>query len=99
MKTVIKINTLRMVISIFAMLCVGCSSSDNSLDDSDIIEEVIENEEEEEETSAYAAIDFSNWKVTLPIDENNNGSPDEYQPHELENFGYQNFRTNSTVYV
>jgi len=45
-----------------------------------------------EETPAvqnYADIDFSNWKVTLPVDENNNGRPDEYQPNELVNFGYQ----------
>jgi len=37
----------------------------------------------------YADVNFSNWKVTLPIDENNNGSPDEYQPHQLSNRGYQ----------
>ncbi len=37
----------------------------------------------------YADINFSNWKVTLPVDENNNGSPDEYQPDELKDFGYQ----------
>ncbi|EDP94315.1 polysaccharide lyase family 7 protein [Kordia algicida OT-1] len=37
----------------------------------------------------YADINFSNWKVTLPVDENNNGKPDEYQPDELVNFGYQ----------
>jgi hypothetical protein len=37
----------------------------------------------------YADINFSNWKVTLPVDENNNGKPDEYQPNELVNFGYQ----------
>jgi hypothetical protein len=37
----------------------------------------------------YADIDFSSWKVTLPVDENNNGGPDEYQPDELVNFGYQ----------
>ena len=28
----------------------------------------------------YASIDFNNWKLTLPVDENNNGSPDEYLP-------------------
>ncbi|EDP70446.1 Poly(beta-D-mannuronate) lyase [Flavobacteriales bacterium ALC-1] len=37
----------------------------------------------------YADVDFSNWKVTLPVDENNNGSPDEYQPEVLKDFGYQ----------
>ena len=36
-----------------------------------------------------ADIDFSNWKLTLPIDENNNGSPDEYQPDVLKSLGYQ----------
>ena len=36
-----------------------------------------------------ADIDFSNWKLTLPIDEDNNGSPDEYQPDVLKNLGYQ----------
>lgn len=40
-------------------------------------------------TVNYADIDFADWKVTLPVDENNNGSPDEYQPSELINFGYQ----------
>ncbi|WP_298512084.1 polysaccharide lyase family 7 protein [uncultured Kordia sp.] len=40
-------------------------------------------------TINYADINFSNWKVTLPVDENNNGKPDEYQPDELVNFGYQ----------
>ena len=39
----------------------------------------------ENPTVNYADIDFSNWKVTLPVDENNNGSPDEYQPSVLVN--------------
>ncbi|WP_299892009.1 polysaccharide lyase family 7 protein [uncultured Lacinutrix sp.] len=42
----------------------------------------------------YADIDFSNWKVTLPVDENNNGSPDEYQPADLINNGY---KTNAAI--
>ena len=37
----------------------------------------------------YASIDFSNWKLTLPVDEDNNGRPDEYQPNELINNGYK----------
>lgn len=45
-------------------------------------------------TPSYADIDFSNWKLTLPVDENNNGSPDEYQPSSLINFGYQ---TNTSI--
>ncbi|AXG68184.1 alginate lyase [Kordia sp. SMS9] len=40
-------------------------------------------------TVNFADINFSNWKVTLPVDENNNGKPDEYLPNELINFGYQ----------
>ncbi len=48
-----------------------------------------EEEEENESSNLYAEIDFSNWKVTLPVDEDNNGKPDEYQPNELKDFGYQ----------
>ena len=40
-------------------------------------------------TVEYAEIDFSNWKVTLPVDEDNNGSPDEYYSDALINYGYQ----------
>ncbi|WP_420572107.1 polysaccharide lyase family 7 protein [Kordia sp.] len=49
----------------------------------------VETPSEESPTVNYADINFSNWKVTLPVDENNNGKPDEYQPNELVNFGYQ----------
>ena len=61
----------------------GCSETSNN---NDVI--IIE-EKEPEETIQYAEIDFSNWKVTLPVDENNNGSPDEYQPSQLIEYGYQ----------
>jgi len=77
---------------LFFVCLLNCSSSN---DDADEIEEeviIIEEEEEEEEeetTINYADIDFSNWKVTLPVDENNNGGPDEYQPSQLINYGYQ----------
>lgn len=67
-------------------LLISCSSS------SDVSEEIkLEQQEELEETSppVFADIDFSNWKVTLPVDKDNNGSPDEYQPAKLINFGYQ----------
>ena len=40
-------------------------------------------------TPKYADIDFSHWKITLPVDANNNGSPDEYQPSDLINNGYR----------
>ncbi|MFC0606082.1 polysaccharide lyase family 7 protein [Winogradskyella pulchriflava] len=67
-------------------LLLGCSNDDksnetNNSDDLDITDDVT--------PVVYADIDFSNWKVTLPVDENNNGSPDEYQPNVLKDFGYQ----------
>ncbi len=34
-------------------------------------------------------IDFSNWKVTLPVDVNNDSSPDEYMPAQLVNGRYK----------
>lgn len=40
-------------------------------------------------TPKYADIDFSHWKITLPVDADNNGSPDEYQPSDLINNGYR----------
>jgi hypothetical protein len=45
-------------------------------------------------SGTYANISFTNWKLTLPVDENNNGSPDEYQPADLVNGAY---RTNSAI--
>lgn len=69
------------------LIATGCSKNETSSSEEDVI--VIE-ENEEEETISYAAIDFSNWKVTLPIDQNNNGRPDEYYPSELIDLGYQN---------
>ena len=80
------------------LLFIGCSESndgdnpENNLPDpTDTGEVVVEEEQEDENTnSEFALIDFSNWKVTLPIDEDNNGKPDEYQPDELKDFGYQN---------
>ncbi|MEN8745440.1 MAG: polysaccharide lyase family 7 protein [Polaribacter sp.] len=50
----------------------------------------VEEETEDTETTTYSDINFSNWKLTLPVDENNNGSPDEYQPDVLVNGGYRN---------
>jgi hypothetical protein len=36
------------------------------------------------------AMDFSNWKVTVPFDNNNDGSPDEFSPSQINNGGYRN---------
>jgi len=65
---------------------LGCSKSEDPIQNTN---PVINNNENEEESPAYALIDFSNWKITLPIDENNNGSPDEYQPDDLVDYRYQ----------
>lgn len=91
------------------LICIlfifGCSSEEmnNTLDmsgnpievEEDIEEDTVDEDDTNEEVeSSFADIDFSNWKVTLPIDEDNNGNPDEYQPDELVNFGYQ---TNTAI--
>lgn len=62
---------------ILVVFLLGCSKKENETQE--IIDQPIE----------YADINFSNWKVTLPVDEDNNDSPDEYQPSELVNYGYQ----------
>ena len=37
----------------------------------------------------FANIDFTNWKLTIPLDADNNGSPDEYSAAQLSNGGYR----------
>ena len=72
---------------------LGCSSSEDVTPE--IEPEVIDVEDPEPvvpdplPVTLYANIDFSHWKVTLPVDENNNGSPDEYQPSQLINNNYR----------
>lgn len=39
----------------------------------------------------YADIDLSHWKLTLPVDQDGNGSPDEYSPSQIASGGYRNF--------
>ena len=79
---------------ILTTLLFGCSSSDNT-DDGDLGPTTIDNPNDDDDPVVnYADINFSNWKVTLPVDENNNGSPDEYQPSELVNGEY---RTNTAI--
>ena len=74
----------------FLFVFYSCSKNEDTPNPNINVEIIDEEEEEEqEETLVYAEIDFSNWKVTLPVDENNNGSPDEYQPNQLANLGYQ----------
>ena len=81
-------NSICILSMMLMVFLIGCSKAEETEDQNVII---IDEEEEEEEDSTveYADINFSNWKVTLPVDENNNGGPDEYQPSQLLNFGYQ----------
>lgn len=72
---------------VFNVLIFNCSKNNVIDNQNENNEEVIE--EIEDEIVEFADIDFSNWKVTLPVDEDNNGRPDEYQPSQLINFGYQ----------
>jgi hypothetical protein len=73
----------------------ACSSDEQSVSTNTVSQPTLVNDNESEDTDSdvdvttYADINFTNWKVTLPVDENNNGSPDEYQPSQLINFGYQ----------
>lgn len=67
-----------------------CSSSDPIIEEEIQDVEIIDDTPEPvTSTPIYANIDFSNWKVTLPVDQNNNGGPDEYQPSQLINNGYR----------
>ena len=66
------------------ILSFSCTKSTINNDEDDIVIEEIE----PEETVEFADIDFTNWKVTLPVDEDNNGSPDEYKPSQLIDYGY-----------
>lgn len=68
------------LIAFFGIMLFSCTSE--ALD--------VINTDEENTNDNYAKINFTNWKVTLPVDEDDNGSPDEYQPYELVNGGYRN---------
>lgn len=70
---------------------VNCSSNDevNNRPEGSQTSILPSEETGDDDNPVYAPIDFSNWKVTLPVDENSNGGPDEYQPAQLINFGYQ----------
>jgi len=63
---------------------ISCGEYENSAPYSD--EDIVADDNSDNENNSnsnFANIDFSNWKVTLPVDVNNNGSPDEYQPASL----------------
>ncbi|RIA10767.1 alginate lyase [Flavobacteriaceae bacterium MAR_2010_72] len=83
------------LVLLFCVVIFGCSSSDDTTPDTEpeIIDVIDDNPEpivpNPPPALLYANIDFSNWKVTLPVDLNNNGSPDEYLPAQLINNGYR----------
>ena len=69
------------------MILMSCSKSS---EDNVQSQPYIPNNTQNDDATNYANVNFSNWKLTLPVDEDNNGKPDEYQPQELINLGYQN---------
>ena len=78
---------VRFLAVVLFLFLVNCSKSNDSNNDNSDFEVITD--DDPEPTQNFADIDFSNWKITLPVDENNNGSPDEYQPNQLANFVYQ----------
>ncbi|MEM6515554.1 MAG: polysaccharide lyase family 7 protein [Bacteroidota bacterium] len=84
-----KLKFLLSYVLVLALIFSCSEDSDNEPMDNDTA--VIDPTDDDNNSSEiYADIDFSNWKVTLPVDEDNNGSPDEYQPSQLINGGYRN---------
>ncbi|MDX6745378.1 polysaccharide lyase family 7 protein [Polaribacter sp. PL03] len=79
------------VLAIFLLVFLSLNSCSTKEDVVEIIDVPdIETEEEVVVPVNFADINFSNWKVTLPVDEDNSGSPDEYKPNVLVNGGYRN---------
>lgn len=78
----------RYLFIIFSTLlcCYNCSSTSDTVIADDDVEEIIL------PSLGFASIDFSNWKVTIPVDLNNDGKPDEFAPSRLINYGYQNIK-------
>lgn len=102
LKTYIHSLTIYFVLFFGMVIIVSCSESDDEIIQQEIIQpekeieeenkEIDEETEEQEDTTPtpkYADIDFTHWKVTLPVDEDNNGKPDEYKPSVLVNNGYR----------
>lgn len=80
-----KIEGLFAILLLMILMSCSKSSEDNVQSQPDI-----PNNTQNDDATNYANVNFSNWKLTLPVDEDNNGKPDEYQPQELINLGYQN---------
>ena len=83
----------RICLFVFFIL-IGCSQENETQNrpvssGSETLVSIDETSSTGEQENTYASIDFSNWKLTLPVDENNNGSPDEYLPASLVNGAYR----------
>lgn len=77
-------NAGKVIIMALLILVWSCSKNETTIpDEVTPIQEV-------PDANEFANIDFSHWKITLPVDQNNDGKPDEYQPNALVNLGYQN---------
>lgn len=85
---------LKFILLAFAFIINSCATSDDIQKQAviSIPEEPIISENPAIDVNPfapYANINFENWKVTLPVDADNNGSPDEYSAAQLKNFGYR----------
>ena len=83
----------RILLFVFFIL-IGCSQENETQNrpvssGSEAVVSIDETSSPGDQENTYASIDFSNWKLTLPVDENNNGSPDEYLPVSLVNGAYR----------
>jgi hypothetical protein len=74
-----------LILALGALLS-GQSCAKNEIDTFDIENPV---DEIPDSNMEYADIDFNHWKITLPVDLNNDSKPDEFQPSSLINYGYQ----------
>lgn len=74
----------KIALLILAMILItSCNSEEET---PERIEIVVPNEPD----PAASSFDFSNWKVTVPFDNNNDGSPDEFSPSQINDGGYRN---------
>ncbi|WP_240914626.1 MULTISPECIES: polysaccharide lyase family 7 protein [unclassified Polaribacter] len=80
---------LKNIVLYLMVLCffsfISCNTKESTLLEPEVIID-----KDETNSITYADIDFTNWKVTLPVDADGNGSPDEYKPNVLINGGYRN---------
>lgn len=83
--TLVILLKIILTVSLFAG-SVSCTKNETNLPEETIVN--VSNDSSQKATE-YANIDFSHWKITLPVDLNNDGKPDEFQPISLINYGYQ----------